>query len=736
MDFSLTDEQRAIQETAREFARREVDPIVDEIDEAQKFPREVMKKAGELGFLGIIFPEEYGGAGLGYVEYAIVIDELSRVDPLGRHQRRRPQLALHQPHLQVRQRGAAASAGCAPLATRREDRRLEPDRARTPARDAAGTRTTAPRRWTAAGSSTAPRPSAPTARVGDVCVVMAVTDAGRAARHNISAFVVEKGTPGFRPGKKENKLGMRASRHRRSDPRGLPRPRRTSCSARWARASCRRCRSSTAAASRSPRSRSAWRRAPTRRRSPTPRSASSSASRSPIPGDPVRSSPTWRREIDAAAAADLSRRPWLMDRGRQGHASRPRMAKLFAGEAAVFVLRARRADPRRLRLHQGLPGREVLPRRQALHHRRGHQRDPAPGDRAAVAQGLRPVYAGPPAPWPTTLLDPPALGRQPRALGRAISAVEDGGDGAARAARPVYRRTGRARWSASPARPGAGKSTLVDRLARLIRRRGRDRRRSSPSIPPARSPAAPSSATASACRRSTPIPASSSARWPRAAPWAASPAPPRDAVDLLDAAGLRLGAGRDRRRRAGRGRRRAHASTPWLVVTVPGLGDDIQAIKAGILEIADVFVINKADREGVERTARDLEMMLSIGETRRLAAADRQDRGLPRARGSTALLDGDRAPPRAPRDERRDRAAAPIPSAAARRDDPQGAGGGRGGPGARRRSRGRARLSRSGSTPTGSPTGCSPACWRMPARRRRAVAEDAGPAGLTEERMA
>jgi len=81
VDFSLTDEQRAIQETARDFARREVDPIVEEIDESQKFPKDVMKKAGELGFLGIIFPEEYGGAGLGYVEYVIVITELSKVDP-------------------------------------------------------------------------------------------------------------------------------------------------------------------------------------------------------------------------------------------------------------------------------------------------------------------------------------------------------------------------------------------------------------------------------------------------------------------------------------------------------------------------------------------------------------------------------------------------------------------------------------------------------------------------------
>ncbi len=81
VDFSLTDEQRAIQATAREFARREVDPIVDEFDESQKFPRQVMAKAGELGFLGILFPEEYGGAGLGYIEYVLVVTELSKVDP-------------------------------------------------------------------------------------------------------------------------------------------------------------------------------------------------------------------------------------------------------------------------------------------------------------------------------------------------------------------------------------------------------------------------------------------------------------------------------------------------------------------------------------------------------------------------------------------------------------------------------------------------------------------------------
>ncbi|HRU10262.1 MAG TPA: acyl-CoA dehydrogenase family protein, partial [Thermoanaerobaculia bacterium] len=78
MEFTLTSEQLAVQETARAFARREVDPIVEETDEAQRFPREVMRKAGELGFLGVIFPEELGGAGLGYVDYVLMVTELSK----------------------------------------------------------------------------------------------------------------------------------------------------------------------------------------------------------------------------------------------------------------------------------------------------------------------------------------------------------------------------------------------------------------------------------------------------------------------------------------------------------------------------------------------------------------------------------------------------------------------------------------------------------------------------------
>ena len=81
MDFSLSEQERAVREAAREFARQEIEPLVEELDESQHFPRELFDKIGELGFLGIIFPEELGGAGLGYVEYVLVIVELAKVDP-------------------------------------------------------------------------------------------------------------------------------------------------------------------------------------------------------------------------------------------------------------------------------------------------------------------------------------------------------------------------------------------------------------------------------------------------------------------------------------------------------------------------------------------------------------------------------------------------------------------------------------------------------------------------------
>jgi alkylation response protein AidB-like acyl-CoA dehydrogenase len=208
VDFSLNDEQRAIQETARDFARREVDPIVEEIDESQKFPREVMMKAGELGFLGIIFPEEYGGAGLGYVEYVIVVTELSRVDPsvgisVAAHN------SLCSNHIYKFGNEEQRQRWLVPLASGKKIGAwslTEPNAGS----DAAGTRTRAERvdgGWILNGAKTFTTHGS----VGDICVVFAVTDPAGKRGHNISAFVLDKGMEGFRPGKKENKLGIRAS---------------------------------------------------------------------------------------------------------------------------------------------------------------------------------------------------------------------------------------------------------------------------------------------------------------------------------------------------------------------------------------------------------------------------------------------------------------------------------------------------------------------------------------------
>jgi alkylation response protein AidB-like acyl-CoA dehydrogenase len=208
VDFSLTEEQRAIRETAREFARREVDPIVDEFDEQQKFPREVMRKAGELGFLGIIFPEEYGGAGLGYMEYVIVVTELSRVDPsvgisVAAHN------SLCSNHIYKFGNEAQKQRWLVPLAKGEKIGAwslTEPGAGS----DAAGTRSRAEKvdgGWLLNGAKTFTTHGS----VGDICVVFAVTDPAGQRGRNISAFALDRGMEGFRPGKKENKLGIRAS---------------------------------------------------------------------------------------------------------------------------------------------------------------------------------------------------------------------------------------------------------------------------------------------------------------------------------------------------------------------------------------------------------------------------------------------------------------------------------------------------------------------------------------------
>jgi alkylation response protein AidB-like acyl-CoA dehydrogenase len=207
MDFIYPDEVVQVRRVAREFAENEIRPHVMEWDEAQTFPREVLSRLGELGFLGILIPQEYEGAGLGYLEYVSIIEELSRVDgSVG---------------ISVAAHNSLCTGHIFTFGTEEQRRKFVVPLARgeklgawsltepEAGSDAGGTQTTARLdgdHWVLNGQKTFTTHGT----YGDVCVAMAVTDKA-AGHHGISAFIVEKGTPGFAAGKKENKLGLRAS---------------------------------------------------------------------------------------------------------------------------------------------------------------------------------------------------------------------------------------------------------------------------------------------------------------------------------------------------------------------------------------------------------------------------------------------------------------------------------------------------------------------------------------------
>ena len=207
MDFRLSDEQKQIQQMVREFAESEIKPHVMEWDEAQKFPMETVKKLGELGMLGVIFPEAYGGAGLSYIDYVNVIEELAVVDSsVGLT------VAAHN----------SLCSGHIYIAGNEEQKKkwmpkltsgewigawglTEPGSGS----DASGMRTFADKDgdgWVLNGTKN----FITNATYANIAVVIAVTDRND-PKHGITAFAVEMDRKGIRPGKKENKLGMRAS---------------------------------------------------------------------------------------------------------------------------------------------------------------------------------------------------------------------------------------------------------------------------------------------------------------------------------------------------------------------------------------------------------------------------------------------------------------------------------------------------------------------------------------------
>jgi len=207
LDFQLSEEQLQLRKMVRDFAEREIAPNVMKWDEPGEFPLATIKELGKLGLLGTIFPAEYGGAGMGYVEYVTAIEELSRVDgsvgiTVAAH------TSLCSGHIFIAGNEAQKKKYISKLATGEHLGAwglTEPGSGS----DAGGARCSAVRKgdkWVLNGTKT----FITNGHYADVAVVIAVTDR-TAHTHGLSAFVVEKGTKGFRAGKKENKLGLRAS---------------------------------------------------------------------------------------------------------------------------------------------------------------------------------------------------------------------------------------------------------------------------------------------------------------------------------------------------------------------------------------------------------------------------------------------------------------------------------------------------------------------------------------------
>src|SRR5436190_15567782 len=207
MDFRLTEDQLLIQQSVREFAESEIKPHLMEWDEAQHFPVDTFKRAGELGMLGVTFPEEYGGAGLSYIDYVNVIEELGAVESgfalsVAAHN------SLGTGHIYLAGNDEQKKKWMPKLTSGEWIGAwglTEPGSGS----DAQGLRTTAVKdgnEWVLNGTKN----FITNATYADISVVLAVTDK-KDDKKIITAFAVEMDRNGIRPGKKENKLGMRMS---------------------------------------------------------------------------------------------------------------------------------------------------------------------------------------------------------------------------------------------------------------------------------------------------------------------------------------------------------------------------------------------------------------------------------------------------------------------------------------------------------------------------------------------
>lgn len=207
MDFALTSEQEILRETIRQFALQEIAPHRLEWDEQQKFPPELIRRLGELGVMGVLVDPQYGGAGMGYIEYAIVLEELARVDGsialsvtahnslCTNHINLKGTEGQKKKYLEFLASGKYLGAWAL----------TEPQSGS----DAANAKTRAEKKgsgWVLNGSKS----FCTHGSSADVYVILAVSDPAQ-GKAGFSAFIVEKGTAGLIPGKKENKLGCRSS---------------------------------------------------------------------------------------------------------------------------------------------------------------------------------------------------------------------------------------------------------------------------------------------------------------------------------------------------------------------------------------------------------------------------------------------------------------------------------------------------------------------------------------------